>query len=264
LKPSAVIYYRNDKEKEARNLSQKISSHILINQICQAEEQVISKGCDFVIVVGGDGTVIKVAKFTTCPIIGFKAGRVGFLASYKLEEIDRFLKDLSQQRLLMEKRFMLTVKVNEVDYDAVNDVVFHLPSRRMGEFRLSFDGCSDLLFFADGILISTATGSTAYNLSLGGAIVTPVSEVIQIMPIAPYYLQNRSIVVPNEQRITVDTLNICEVIVDGVIVGKVNSITVQKSNKHFTLLRPDYYDFFAVLKDKVGYGKGVTNEVDRG
>lgn len=259
---TAAIVFRSDKAKEAQDLAKQVGTDLQITQICEAKNERIDKRCDFAIVVGGDGTVLKAAKLLDVPLIGFKAGRVGFLSYYKLEEVQRFLNDLRDGKLILEKRWMVKIHTNDEYFHAVNDIVFHTPSRQMSEFSVVFDSCSNLSFFADGILVSTPTGSTAYNLSLGGAIVIPSSDVLQILPIAPYYLQNRSIIVPSQNKIAVSASKECEILVDGVPVGKAVQIEITKSERHFTLLRPDYYDFFTVLKEKVGYGRGVQNEMD--
>lgn len=262
MNKTAAIVFRSDKAKEAQELAKKIGMYIEIRQICEAKNEKVDQNCDFAIVIGGDGTVLKAAKLLNIPIVGFKAGRVGFLAYYKLEEVNRFLDDLHENRLIEEKRWMVKAHLGDTYVHAVNDIVFHTPSRQMSEFEIVFDSCSGLSFFADGILISTPTGSTAYNLSLGGAIVVPACDVFQILPIAPYYLQNRSIVVPDQRKIIVNTPNECEVLVDGIAAGRTTQIEITKSERYFTLLRPDYYDFFTVLKEKVGYGRGVQNEMD--
>lgn len=262
MKSSAAIVFRSDKKEEAEELARRIGSQICIKQIIEAKSENLEESCDFAIVVGGDGTVLKAIKHLKVPIVGFKAGRIGFLAYYKIEEADRFLSDLREGRLVEEKRWMIKVYFEGQDADAVNDVVFHTPSRQMSEYEIFFDGCSKLSFFADGILISTPTGSTAYNLSLGGAIVTPNCDVLQLLPIAPYYLQNRSIVVPNQRSTTVRTNKDCEILADGTAIGRSKEIVITKSEHYFTLLRPDYYDFFMVLKEKVGYGRGVQHEMD--
>lgn len=171
------------------------------------------------------------------------------------------MNDLRDGRLIEEKRWMVKVHSQDEYFHAVNDIVFHTPSRQMSEFDVVFDSCSNLSFFADGILVSTPTGSTAYNLSLGGAIVTPSSDVLQILPIAPYYLQNRSIIVPSQNKVSIAASKECEILADGVPVGKASHLEIEKSERHFTLLRPDYYDFFTVLKEKAGYGRGVRNEM---
>lgn len=262
MNSSAVIVFRSDKVKEAQELAKKVSIHIEIKQMCEAKNEKINQKCDFAIVVGGDGTVLKAAKLLDIPIVGFKAGRIGFLAYYKLEEVEQFLSDLYDGKLIEEKRWMVKTRLNDTYFHAVNDIVFHTPSRQMSEFRIVFDSCSALSFFADGILVSAPTGSTAYNLSLGGAIVTPSCDVLQILPIAPYYLQNRSIIVPSQHKIVIKASQECEILVDGVPVGVAMQIEITKSERYFRLLRPNYYDFFTVLKEKVGYGRGVQNEVD--
>lgn len=86
----------------------------------------------------------------------------------------------------------------------------------------------------------------------------PSCEVVQIMPVAPYYLQNRSIVLPADRNIHIVSQLESELVVDGVCMGTAKEIFVSRSSKSFSLLRPTRYDFFSVLKNKVGYGKGVS------
>ncbi|MGB9790716.1 MAG: NAD(+) kinase [Thermotoga caldifontis] len=255
---SCVILYKSGRDKEARELFESVRKHLKVIDVQELSCQRVEKACDFALVVGGDGTVLRAVKCVSVPIVGFKAGRIGFLTAYRVEEAERFLEDLRNGNLVREDRWMLKVTVDQKEYEAVNDVILRAKAKPMSEFRVFIDGCSDLDFFADGILVSTPTGSTAYNLSLGGAIVIPSCDVVQIMPVAPYYLQNRSIVLPATKIIRISSQLESELVIDGVCVGTTREILVNKSDKTFSLLRPAGYDFFSVLKSKVGYGRSVN------
>jgi len=258
LNRTCIVLYKTGRVKEAQELYDRVKKHLNVLGVEELSCRRVEADCDFAIVVGGDGTVLRAVKCVSVPIVGFKAGRVGFLTPYKIEEAEQFLIDLQDGNLVLEKRWMLRIMMGEKEFDAVNDAIVRAKAKPMSEFKVFIDGCSDLDFFADGILVSTPTGSTAYNLSLGGAIVIPSCEVVQIMPVAPYYLQNRSIVLPADRNIHIVSQLESELVVDGVCMGTAKEIFVSRSSKSFSLLRPTRYDFFSVLKNKVGYGKGVS------
>lgn len=258
MSQTCIILYKTGRDKEAKELYERVREHLKVLNVQELTCHRVDEGCDFALVVGGDGTVLRAVKCVSVPIVGFKAGRIGFLTPYRIEEAEEFLKDLREGNLVLEKRWMLRVVTGEKEFEAVNDVILRAKAKPMSEFKVIVDGCSDLEFFADGVLVSTPTGSTAYNLSLGGAIVIPNCEVVQLMPVAPYYLQNRSIVLPASKSIRILSQLESELVVDGACVGVSKEIFVNKSDKNFSLLRPSRYDFFSVLKSKVGYGKGVS------
>lgn len=253
-----AIVYKSGRDREAVELYQQVRHRLHVVDVRELSCRPMSEECDFALVVGGDGTVLRAVKCVSVPIVGFKAGRIGFLTPYKIEEAERFLHDLESGRIVAESRWMLKVTANGKEFEAVNDAIFRAKVKPMSEFKVSINGCSDLVFFADGILVSTPTGSTAYNLSLGGAIVIPSCDVVQLMPVAPYYLQNRSIVVPGDRKIHIVSQLESELIVDGVYAETGTEVFVEKSSRSFSLLRPVHYDFFSVLRSKVGYGKGVS------
>ena len=255
---TCIVLYKSGRDKEAQELYERVKNQLNVLKVEELSCRRVETACDFAIVVGGDGTVLRAVKCVSVPIVGFKAGRIGFLTPYKIEEAEQFLTDLQDGSLVLEKRWMLRIVMGEREFDAVNDAIVRAKTKPMSEFKVSIDSCSDLDFFADGVLVSTPTGSTAYNLSLGGAIVIPSCEVVQIMPVAPYYLQNRSIVLPADRNIHIVSQLESELVVDGVCVGTTKEIFVSRSSRSFSLLRPKRYDFFFVLKNKVGYGKGVN------
>jgi len=253
----AVVVHRSDKQKEGFEIADRIGKRFTIVGVFALEE-FTPVDSDLVIAVGGDGTVLRIAKFSEKPIVGFNAGRVGFLTSYHLTNTDIFLKDVDRNNLTTEKLWMLKAVTTSDSHDIVNDVVVHRSmTEGMIELDVTLDSCSALHFFADGLVFSTPTGSTAYNLALGGAIVSPHCDVFQMIPIAPYFFQNRSVIAPLTRCALVEARKGFEIFVDGVHVGKDNHLEVMKSSRYFTLLRPKNYDFFRVLKNKVGYGRGL-------
>lgn len=213
----------------------------------------INHKTDLTLIIGGDGTVLKAAKYVLSPIIGFKGGRLGFLSSYTIEEFDKFLKDFETYQFREDKRQFFEVR--EIDALFLNDVVaLKEPSQKMVDIKINF-GDGNFVFHADGLVISTPTGSTAYSLALGGPILLPNVDAYVITPIAPQFLASRSVILPDHEELSVLTSYETHLILDGVEYGKFKKFSVKKSEKCITILRPLDYDFSKSIKEKLGYGK---------
>ena len=253
------ICYKDGSEevacKLAENLERKFNIEFTssINDLPNSLENV-----DIILAVGGDGTVIKCAKMVKdkVPLLGIKAGRLGFLSSYTFDDITRIADDIRYNRLIKEKRFFIEVKAKNESFFALNDVVFEKDiDGRMIEIEVVVSNGTPLWFFADGIIVSTPTGSTAYNLSAGGPVVHPNAETLQITPLLPHFLFNRGIVVPSNSVINIKTDIDANILLDGKLIGKLQEIVVKKSELNVTILRPKDHDFFMALKNRLGYGK---------
>lgn len=164
----------------------------------------ILKECDFVVVFGGDGSIIATARNLTeadLPVIGVNLGKLGFLAEFSVAELEQHFDDIISGRAPVEKRMMLGCKVladgrQKFNSAAINDVYITAgPPFRMIELKISVDGQLLAGCVSDGLIIATPTGSTAYNLSAGGPIVSPKMEAIVITPICPHSLSFRPIVI---------------------------------------------------------------------
>lgn len=216
-------------------------------------ENEIKKGLDLTIVLGGDGTFLKAAHIAESPLVGFKGGRLGFLSSYTLSDFNKFLKDLQERNFVEDKRTFL--KVNNIDNFCLNEVlIIKDPTQKILDIKVAFqDG--DLYFHADGIILSTPTGSTAYSLSLGGPILLPNVEAFVITPVAPQFLASRSVVIPDNENIIVELNQEANLILDGTSFGKISKIVVEKSQKSIVILRPKDYNFSKSIKEKLGFGK---------
>jgi NAD+ kinase len=165
---------------------------------------------DMIIALGGDGTMLVTARLVGprgIPILGVNLGKLGFLAEISPEEMDEALGEILERRYLVEDRLVLEgttpARPGKV-YNAVNDfVVDKSRSSRIIDIETHIDGTFAVTYRADGLIISTPTGSTAYALSSGGPIVTPGSRVFGITPISPHTLSGRPIIVPDSGRIRV-------------------------------------------------------------
>jgi len=204
---------------------------------CKAE---ILKKCDFAIVFGGDGSIISTARNVSkasVPVIGVNVGKLGFLAEFSVGELKDFFPCLIKGTAQIDKRMMLSCRVfgptelaeisNGKEEDrtqkfcsaAINDVFITAgPPFRTVELKISVDGQPLAGCISDGLIISTPTGSTAYNLSSGGPIVSPKMEAVVITPICPHSLSFRPIVINAESTIEVVGIRVNEgttVSIDG-------------------------------------------------
>ncbi|KAF2960660.1 MULTISPECIES: NAD(+) kinase [unclassified Thermotoga] len=254
-----AILYREEREKESKFLKEKISKEHEVVEF--GEANVPGRiAADLIVVVGGDGTVLKAAKKAAdgTPMVGFKAGRLGFLTSYTLDEIDRFLEDLRSWNFREETRWFIQIESELGNHLALNDVTLERDlSGKMVEIEVEVEHHSSMWFFADGVVISTPTGSTAYSLSIGGPIIFPECEVLEISPIAPQFFLTRSVVIPSNFKVVVEAQRGINMLVDGVLTGKTKRIEVRKSGRYVRILRPPEYDYVTVIRDKLGYGRRI-------
>lgn len=225
---------------------------------------------DAIIVMGGDGTMLRVAHFLNgqeIPVIGVNLGTVGFLTEVVVAEIDAMLDRLFNNDFVIEDRMMLSGNVKNSDgstkLDALNDIVLSREnSLRMNAVRIYVNNKEFDTMEGDGILISTPTGSTGYNLSAGGPIVQPDARLMVMTPISPYSLSRRSVIFGADDIITLellekrkDTENVGLVSFDGaenltMQVGDKVEITV--SDKIFKLIKLDEASVYEILRKKIG------------
>jgi len=216
-------------------------------------------GFDFVFAVGGDGTILHTAKFyamSRTPVLGINLGRLGFLSQINSDEIENAVDKIFQQDYTIEKRMML----KSGEYVSLNDFVIKgISSTRSSRFVVNIDGKFVCDYIADGLIISTPTGSTAYSLSAGGPVLYPMLDAISIVPICPHTLTARPLVIPADEKISIQTgeyeENSLSLIVDGAdIIETDNTIEIEKSKytAHLALLEDD--DFYSVLRNKLHWG----------
>ncbi|PLV55577.1 NAD(+) kinase [Thermotoga sp. SG1] len=254
-----AILYREEKEKEGALLKEKLSKEHEIVGFHEAST-VSVVDADLIVVVGGDGTMLRAARKAAdgTPLVGFKAGRLGFLTSYTLEEVDQFLEDLKKGNFREELRWFIRVESDIGSYLALNDATLERDlSGKMVEIEVNVEHHSSMWFFADGVVVASPTGSTAYSLSIGGPIIFPECEVLEISPIAPQFFLTRSVVIPSSFRVTVECQREINLLIDGTMVGKTKRVIVQKAEKYVKILRPTKYDYVAIVREKLGYGRRI-------
>lgn len=170
----------------------------------------ITRECDNIIAIGGDGTILKASHFSSeydKPLLGINTGHLGFMASMEVSELDNLVK-LKTHDYLIETRMMLDVEQIRNDtviarHTALNDIVVARPYSKITDYDISTDGYVVSSIRADGAVFSTPTGSTAYALSAGGPIIEPHLECIQLTPICPHSLSSRTMLFAPERRIEI-------------------------------------------------------------
>ena len=211
---------------------------------------------DFTFVIGGDGTLLKAARFyskTKTPVLGINVGRLGFLAQAGAGELDNVITSIINGKYSTEERLMLS----SGSALALNDFVIKgcSPSRTSKLF-LEINGKFVCDYIADGLIISTPTGSTAYGLSAGGPVLYPTLDAIVIVPICPHTLNARPLVIPCSEKITVKTGDkLLSVAADGIDTGEcVNKIDITVSKEKATLVFLKDDSFYSVLRSKLHWG----------
>lgn len=223
----------------------------------------ICEPCDVLIAIGGDGTILKLARRyvdRNIPIVGLKGGRLGFLTEATAEGV---VDMLQSGRFSVQNRMRITGKVlgrkaAEKSFTALNDVVIHSTGySRMLTLRIEVGGKLLRELSADGIIVATPTGSTAYSLSAGGPVLEPTLDAIMLTPLNPHTMSIRPMVLdatevvqvqvtaaPSGLMITVDGQ-------EGIEMALTERVEIRRDSRMTHLVVPDNYDFFARLREKL-------------
>ena len=223
---------------------------------------------DFLLCLGGDGTLIsgvRIFSNPSIPVLGVHLGGLGFLAQITPEVLIDKLECVKNNRFKIQDRLVLTAKIsnNDKSFFAVNDfVVQNETSFRVTSLSLYIDNQHVSDYKSDGIIISTPTGSTAYSLSSGGPIVQPDVFSIVITPIAPHSLTSRPLVLPSdvevEFRFNEETENNLKLIVDGqniINFTKNSTVKLSQAKHHLRFITFEDYNYYETLKNKMIWGK---------
>ena len=223
-----------------------------------------------VIVLGGDGTLLSVARIfaaTGTPILSVNLGYLGFLTEVRLADLYSTLDGWCSDCHSLDERAMLHAELWRDDtpmsrYDALNDVVVSKGDiARMGDFAVELDGKLVARFRADGVIVSTPTGSTAYTLAANGPILTPDVDAMVVTPICPHLLTLRPIVVRGDASLTVRVEGIPNqalLTVDGQLAVELNrgdEVRCRRSHHSVKLVRMSESSFFEALRNKLSWGE---------
>jgi NAD+ kinase len=218
---------------------------------------------DFLISVGGDGTLLSVVRKSfryDKPVLGINLGTLGFLTDISMEELPTFIKDFKNSKYKIDNRMMVEGSVNLNKFVAFNDIVISRKSiSSMIKISAKIDGKPFNSYYGDGVIISTPTGSTAYNLSVGGPIVYPLTEAFIVTPVAPHSLTQRPLVMPADFEIEFKIIDNqgAVVIVDGQDIYEVEqnqSIKIKIASKKAKMIHRLQRNYFEVLNKKLRWG----------
>ncbi len=222
------------------------------------------EGADVCCVLGGDGTILSAAPESLrsgVPVFGVNQGKLGFLATYSPASIREHFVAVLQGQFDIQKRSVLRCSTADDQHAlALNDAVIKsAEGTRLIGLQV---WCQDTLvteYYSDGLIFSTPTGSTAYNLSAGGPIIMPGAEVLVMTPICPHSLSNRSLVLTRESRLQVNVLENApaQVTLDGAqrFEGEaIFPLDIHISRGELPLLLPKSYSYFTILRQKLGWG----------
>ncbi len=226
--------------------------------------EVLANECDFLVTIGGDGTLISVARRSIKfgkPILGINLGTLGFLTSVLPEELDKFLNDFLADNYAIDSRMMIKATINKNKTIAFNDIVLKSKSVvHMVNIEAFVDGKKFNSYYGDGLVVSTPTGSTAYNLSSGGPVVYPLTDAFIVTPISAHSLTQRPLVLPADFEIELKTPDIdgAIILIDGQDTYELKqneTVKIKIASQKSKLIRAKERDYFSVLNQKLNWGK---------
>ena len=251
-------------------IDQRIANELPINGFQCADLVGIGQRCDLAIVIGGDGYMLGAARVLSrfdIAVIGVNRGNLGFLTDLDPDDFEQPLVEVLRGKYQTEYRFLLEAQIHSHGHikssnTAVNEVVLH-PDKiaHMIEFEVYVNDNFMLNQRADGLIISTPTGSTAYSLSGGGPILTPNLDAISLLPMFPHTLNSRPIVIDASScvRLKVAESNNSEMQIScdshvnlSVLPG--DEVIIKKTRHELKLVHPENYNYFHVLQNKLGWG----------
>ena len=228
------------------------------------------RGVDIIVVLGGDGTMIGAARMVgdaETPVLGINFGTLGYLAEFTVEDMIPALEAVLGGDYTLDRRLMLAATVSrggeQLMHDRVlNDVVISKSAlARIIEIETWINGQFVNLFRADGLIVSTPTGSTAYNLSAGGPVIYPSMRAVVVTPICPHTLSNRPLVLPDDAEFELVLKTPKEEValtLDGQVgmpLEYEDRVTVRKSRTGFNLIQAHTRNYFDVLRNKLKWGR---------
>ena len=229
----------------------------------------VANGVDLVIVLGGDGTMLSVARRLApaeVPLIGINLGRLGFLTDIPLARMEPVVASMLDGRYVEEQRTLIAARVERLAGGhetalGLNDVVVNRGALgSLIEYAIEIDGRFVFTMRADGVIVATPTGSTAYALSAGGPIVAPEVPAFALVPVAPHALTHRPIAVPDHATIaiTVQHGRDASVHCDGQAhfeLGEGDRVVLTRAPYRARFLHPEDHDYFAMLREKLHWSE---------
>ena len=235
----------------------------LLGKKSDAHREEIGNNTDIIILIGGDGTFLSVARTAVenrIPVAGFNLGNLGFLTELRKENLERDLEEIFLGHPKIVQRKMLDIYYKGLQYTALNDVVVNKGNiARIIKTRLDINSSHVAEVSADGLIIATPTGSTAYSLAAGGPIVSPKVNGIIITPICPHSLTFRPLVIPDDLEVKVTLIHGTEsfITVDGqkvLAMGKGDYFKVGICSRPLLMVENREINYFKLLNEKLNWG----------
>ncbi len=267
-----VAFFYNSKREVARDFSSQAISFlknigIKVEPVCVNKGGKFSNHADIAISAGGDGTALYAARSIgnkKIPLISVNAGGLGFLSCVEPFDFEIFFRQVLEGKFKKMERFFLEISATSDKYIALNDCVIRSSQARAFNLEVKYQGDFLSSYFADGLIISTPTGSTAYSLAAMGPIIVPSANVLCLSPICPHTLTHRPMVLPAEGCLEIllpvikDKRTKVTVSIDGqenFNMNKGDLIKIKKSDFSLTTLSPKDFSYFAVLRQKLSWGQ---------
>jgi NAD+ kinase len=231
---------------------------------CVAAKSDLGKHSDLLITFGGDGTLLSVARNAPAgvPVLGVNMGTLGFLTEVRVEDFPAVLEQILAGDYTTEDRVAFDVSVNGRSFRVLNDATINKSAlARIVDIRVTVSGLFVSTFRADGLIVATPTGSTAYNLSAGGPIVYPTMGAVVITPICPHMLTNRPIVLPDNLDIEIGIATPNQEIFltldgqEGLPITERDRVRIRKSEQSVMLVQSPDKNYFDVLRAKLKWGE---------
>ena len=264
-----VVIVTKPKQPEVARVAGELVQWFRARNVMASLEPQAASTADLAVVLGGDGTLLAAARVLgdrQVPIVAINYGGLGFLTEVTLSEMYPSLEVVLAGKFVTEQRMMMDLHVSRADkrladYRALNDVVINKGTlSRMIELEARVDGQYVSRFRADGLIVSTPTGSTAYNISAGGPIIFPTMSAMVVTPICSHTLTNRPIVLPEHVQIAIMLRSAQDdvyITIDGQVGLKLqmgDHIVVVKSDVSVKLVAPADKNYFDVLRGKLKWG----------
>jgi len=234
----------------------------------------LDSSIDLLVSIGGDGTFLRTIEYVrdlNIPVMGINTGNLGFLATIKKENLDQAVEKIYNKKFKVENRSVIKVNSEEIGLPknlfpyALNEIsVVRKDTTSMINIKTSLDGNHLNSYWADGLIISTPTGSTGYSLSCGGPVISPSSSSLVLTPISPHNLNARPLVISDETMIELSVSGREEnhlLSIDSNIftVQNQTKITIEKPNFDFKIAHFSNNNFYKTLKEKLLWGKDKRN-----
>lgn len=271
------VYLKKHKETEKVAIYEpfykKLQGHIEgIENFERFEKRAEIDEYDILICLGGDGSILdslSVIRDSKTPVLGINTGRLGFLSSISTNDVQEPLSDILKGEYFVDRRSLIKLSstsnlFGDVNY-ALNEVTVHKKdSSSMMIIHTYVDGDYLNSYWADGLIISTPTGSTGYNLSCSGPIIMPGSDVFIITPIAPHNLNVRPLIIPDNRKITLrlegrEDEFLVALDSRSEAVSSDEILTIEHGDFYFNLARPTGHSFFSTIRNKLNWGLDTRN-----